>query len=147
MDLICEADGNKSAFSIIPAFVLHDQHGTFKNHGCKREVKTALAVIDIALFPIPCESHFTTIQMYIQCVKKKMRAPTRQSGTKKNVSGCELQATWTYYGKTGQNRCRLGQVIRSGLPFPVPLDRLAGQFRRDALRTGVNIIADPLGSG
>ena len=69
MDLICQADGDESTFSVIPAFILNHQNGTLKNQGCKREVKAALPIIGIALFAVPRESHFITIQVYIHPVK------------------------------------------------------------------------------
>jgi hypothetical protein len=101
MDLIREADGNKSTFSIIPAFILHHQNGTFKNQGCECKVKAALPIIGIALFPVPCESHLATIQLYIHTVK----ALSREAGAiminwkQGNGFSCMLQATWRNTGK------------------------------------------------
>jgi hypothetical protein len=100
MDLIGEADGNESTLSVIPAFVLHHQYGTLKNQGCKREVKAALPIIGIALLPIPRESHFLTIQVYIHSVK----VPSEDAGAiaiigkQVDGSGCNVQDTWPYYG-------------------------------------------------
>jgi hypothetical protein len=96
MSPICEADSNESTFSVIPAFILNHQNGTLKNQGCKGEVKAALPIIGIALFAVPRESHFTTIQVYIHCVKAfaEDAGAIATIGKQGAVTGCKVQATW-----------------------------------------------------
>ncbi len=100
MDLICQADGNESTFSVIPALVLNHQDGTLKNQGCKREIKAALSIIGIALFAVPRESHFITIQVYIHSVKEQSEdaGVIAIIGNQGDGSGCKVQTSWLYTG-------------------------------------------------
>ena len=68
-----QADRNKPSLAVIPARILHHQHGTIKDQRGEFEVKPTVPEIGLALAVVPGEPHFDNIRMYIHSVKSQPR--------------------------------------------------------------------------